>query len=173
MSVSTRRTLVRATAIGVQWLFLVIALGSLVIRSDRAFDDVISPHFGSVPMVIGAIVAGFLLGLTIESPKVLGPLVVLLILCAACFIGVINYAPVVDGVLMRTTGLDNYVTQRVVIVTLILILGTAPGAIAGNLLGTLLNVRQEMMPDPQAVAEMEEVPWWERRERPGDQHHSP
>lgn len=166
MSGSTGRTIVRAIAIGVQWLGLTIGLGSLVMRSDTSFSDVISPHLGAAPMFFGAVIAGVLLGLTLESPKLLIPLVLLLCVGAASFIGVLVYSPVVDGLVVRTNALDNFVTQRTVVVSLVLGMGAVPGALVGNLLGPRLDFRQEIMPLPEDVAESQEVPWWERR---GDQ----
>lgn len=168
-----RRTLIRAAVIGVQWLFLVFALGSLVMRSDTSFSDVVSPHLGAAPMFIGAIVAGALLGLTIESPKTLAPLVVLLCVVSAGAIGVLAYAPVIDGVQVRTTFLDNFVSQRVLIVSMILAIGAVPGSVGGNLLGAYLDFRQEIMPDPADLASSREVPWWERRsEQTGERQRS-
>lgn len=165
-----RRTLVRAAAIGLQWLFLAIALGSLVMRSDTSFSDVVTPHLGAAPMFVGAVIAGALLGLTIESPKVLAPLVVVLCVVSAGAIGVMAYAPVVDGVQVRTTFLDNFVSQRVLIVSIILSIGAVPGSVGGNLLGAYLDFRQEIMPDPNELATSQEVPWWERRrEQSGEQ----
>jgi hypothetical protein len=172
MTPQTKRIAVRAVAIGVQWIFLTIALGSLVMRSDTSFADLISPHLGAAPMFVGAFVASMLLGLTVESPRYLAPLTLLMCLCSAAFIGVLTYAPVVDGVLVRTTGLDNYVTQRVLIVTILLIMAAIPGATMGNLLGAYLNIRQEVMPHPEDLVSETEIPWWDRRDA-SRKHHVP
>ena len=163
MSGRTGRTVLRVSAIVVQWLALTTAVGSLMIRSDRSFEQLIDPHFGMAPVFIGAMFASFLLGLTIESPRYLAPAALLMCLFASAFIGILSYAPVVDGVLVRTTGLDDYVMQRVVLGTLILSMAAVPGAVAGNLLGLYLNVRQEIAPNPEDLADLDEVPWWEQR----------
>lgn len=169
MSGSTRRTAVRAGAIAVQWLFLTIGLGSLVMRSDTSYSDVLSPHLGAAPMFVGAAVAGLLLGLTVESPKLLIPLVLLLCLGAASFVGVLAYAPVADGLLVRTNVLDNFVTQRVVIVSVVLGMGALPAGLGGNMLGASLDFRQEILPRPEDIEDAREVPWWERRRDQSDE----
>lgn len=160
---TTQRIIVRSIAIGVEWLALTIALGSLVMRSDRSYDQLISPHFGAFPMFLGALVAGFLLGLTVESPRILAPLVIALALGAAMFVGVLAYAPVADGLLLRTAALDNYVSQRVILMFLILLIVSIPAAVGGNLLGTNLRVRQEIAPHPEDLEHEHETPWWEQR----------
>jgi hypothetical protein len=167
----TQRTIIRASLIALQWLFLTVAVGSLVMRSDPSFSDVINPHLGAAPMFAGSFAAAFLLGLTLERPRYLVPLVISMCLGAAAFIGVLSYAPVVDGTLVRTTGLDNYVTQRVLIVTLLLAMAAVPGAAGGNLLGGYLNVRQEVLPNPEDLQAAEETPWWERRRGPSEERH--
>jgi hypothetical protein len=163
MTSRTQRVAIRATAIGAQWLALTIALGALVMRSDESFSEVISPNFGAMPVIFGAMLAAFLLGLTIESPRYLAPLVILMALVSSTFIGVISYAPIVEGLLVRTTSLDDFVAQRVIIMTLIMMLAMVPATVAGNLLGGRLNVRQEIAPHPEDLSEGQEVPWWERR----------
>jgi hypothetical protein len=157
------RTIIRAIAIGLQWLALTSALGALVVRSDQSYEQLISPHFGALPVFIGALIAGFLLGLTIESPRWLAPLVILMALGSAMFVGVLAYAPVVDGILMRTASLDNYVAQRVILMALILLIVSVPSAVGGNLIGGNLNVRQEIAPHPHDLHDGNEVPWWEQR----------
>ena len=163
MSSRTKRVLIRATMIGLQWIALTVALGSLVMRSDQSYSQLISPHFGAGPVVAGALVAGFLLGLTVASPKYLAPLAIGMVLCASFAVGVLAYAPVVDGILLRTASLDNYVMQRAVLMSLILLIVTVPAAVGGNLLGAKLNIRQEIAPHPEDLAYEQEVPWWEQR----------
>lgn len=170
MTRHNRRNLIRVTAIGVQWLCLTVALGSLVMRAERSFEELISPHLGAAPMFVGAFIAAFLLGMTVERPRYLIVLVLAMCVCAATAIAVLSYAPVVDGVLLRTTALDNYVAQRVLILTLLQLMAVGPGAAAGNLLGSFLNVRQEIMPHPEDLAREGEVPWWERRKRQRSEH---
>ena len=163
MEARTRRIIVRATAIGVQWLALTIALGSLVMRADASYEQLVSPHFGAAPVFIGAAIAGLLLGMTVDSAKYLAVLVIGMCFVAASFVAIITYAPVVDGVLVRTTGLDNFVTQRIVLMSLIIMMSAVPSAVAGNLIGGKLSVRQEIAPDPDELSELQESPWWESR----------
>lgn len=170
MTSRTQRMLVRGAAIGLQWVCLTVALGSLVMRSEQSFEQLISPHLGAAPMFIGAFVAALLLGLTVERPRSLVVLVLAMCFCSATSIAVLSYAPVVDGVLLRTTALDNYVAQRVLILTLLQLMAAGPGAAAGNLLGSFMNIRQEIMPHPEDLALEDEVPWWERRQRQSREH---
>jgi hypothetical protein len=169
------RIIIRAVAIGLQWLALTVALGSLVMRSDQSYEQLISPHFGALPVFLGAIVAGFLLGLTVESPRYLAPLVILMTLGAAMFVGVLAYAPVVDGLLLRTAALDNYVAQRAILMWLILLIVSVPAAVGGNLLGANLKTSQEIAPHPEDLRDSQEVPWWDQRRKsnsdPETNHH--
>jgi hypothetical protein len=165
VSSRTRRIIIRAFAIGLQWLALTTAVGSLVMRSDQSYAQLISPHLGAFPVFMGAIIAGFLLGLTVESPKALAPLVISMALGAAMFVGVLAYAPVVDGILLRTPSLDNYVSQRVILIFLILLIVSIPAAVGGNLLGSNLRVRQEIAHHPEDLEYEQETPWWEQRHR--------
>jgi hypothetical protein len=162
----TRRIMIRATLIAIQWICLTVALGSLVTRSEASWASLISPHLGAAPMFIGAFVAALLIGLTVEAPRYMVPLVLLMCIAAASFVGVISYSPVVDGVTIRTTALDNWVLQRVVVVTILLTLAAVPGAAAGNLLGGFMDVRHEVAVHPEDASAAEEVPWWEQRDRP-------
>lgn len=163
MTDRTKRVIIRAIAIGVHWIALTVALGSLVMRADTSYSELITPSFGAAPVVFGAMIAGFLLGLTIESPRFLAPLVILMCMVAAGFVGVLTYAPVADGLLIRTPSLDNYVSQRVVLMTLIMMITTIPTTVAGNLLGSHLRVRQEVAPHPEDYAGEDEVHWLEQR----------
>lgn len=163
MSSRRKRVMIRATAIGLQWLALTIALGSLVMRADASFSELISPHFGAAPVFIGALVAGFLLGLTVESPRFLAPLAILMCVVSSMFIGILTYAPVVDGILVRTPSLDNFVSQRVILMSLIMMMAMIPAAVGGNLLGANLRIRQEIAPHPEDLEHEQEVPWWEQR----------
>jgi hypothetical protein len=163
VSSRTQRIIIRVTVIGLQWVALTTALGSLVMRSDQSYSQLISPHLGAVPVFLGALVAGFLLGLTVESPKYLAPLVITMAIGAAMFIGILVYAPVVDGILLRSPSLDNYVSQRVILLALILIIVSIPAAVGGNLLGGYMNIRQEIAPHPEDLEYEQETPWWEQR----------
>jgi hypothetical protein len=163
MSSRTGRVALRVTVIAVQWVALTVGVGSLVMRSDTSFSQLISPTVGIAPLFIAAVAAGFMLGMTIESPKVAVPLTLLMCLGAASFVGVLSHAPVVDGVLLRTTALDNYVMQRVLLITLIMGISSMPAVIVGNLVGGRLNIRQEIAPHPEDLERDEEVPWWEKR----------
>jgi hypothetical protein len=158
-----KRVIIRAIAIGVQWIALTGALGAIVMRTDDSFSQIISPTFGPAAVFFGAAIAGFLLGLTVESPRFLAPLVILMAFVAASFIGVLSYAPVVDGVLVRTASLDNWVSQRVILMSLIMFMAMIPTSVAGNLLGGHLRIRQEIAPHPEDMAHEHEVPWWEQR----------
>jgi hypothetical protein len=164
MTSRTKRVALRATLVFLQWLGLTIGLGSLVMRSDASFTELISPHLGSVPMFGAAIVAGLMLGATIEPLKACVPATILMCIGAACFVAVLSYAPVADGVLLRTTGLDNYVLQRVFLVTLILTIAAVPAAIIGNLLGGSLDIKQEIAPHPEDLRTEDVTPWWEQRD---------
>jgi hypothetical protein len=158
-----KRVVIRATAIGLQWIGLTVALGALVMRADASYSELITPSFGAAPVFFGAVIAGFLLGLTIESPRYLTPLVILMCMVSSGFVGILSYAPVVDGILIRTPSLDNYVSQRVILMSLIMLMAVIPSTVAGNLLGGNLRIRQEIAPHPESFEVEQEVPWWEQR----------
>lgn len=163
MNSSQKRIIIRAIAIGLQWIALTIALGAVVMRADESYSEVISPTFGAAAVFFAAAIAGFLMGLTVEAPKFLAPMVILMAIVSASFIGVLTYAPVVDGVLVRTPSLDNWVSQRVILMALIIIMAMIPTSVGGNLLGGYLRIRQEIAPHPEDLAVEQEVPWWEQR----------
>jgi hypothetical protein len=164
LTARSRRVAIRALLIALQWVCVTVAVGSFVMRSEASLERLISPHLGAAPMFVAAFFGALLLGLTIESPRYMVPLVILMCLTAAAFIGVLTYAPVIDGAIIRTTTLDNWVLQRTIVVGILLLLAATPGAAAGNLLGGYLNVRHELFPHPEDLRENEEVPWWERRQ---------
>ena len=166
------RIIVRALAIGLQWIALTIALGAVVMRAEDSYSEIISPTFGPASVFLAAAIAAFLLGLTVESPRYLAPMVILMAITSASFIGVLSYAPVVDGVLVRTASLDNWVSQRVILMALIMIMAMIPSSVAGNLLGGFLRVRQEIAPHPEDLEVNHEVPWWEQRYGTGDDRKS-
>ncbi len=158
-----KRILIRAFAIGLQWIALTIALGAIVMRAEDSYSEIVSPTFGAAAVFFAAAIAGFLIGLTVESPRYLAPLVILMAIVSSAFIGVISYAPVADGILVRTASLDNWVSQRVILMALIIIMAMIPTSVAGNLIGGYLRVRQEIAPHPEDLEVENEVPWWEQR----------
>jgi hypothetical protein len=166
MSDRRKRIIVRATAIGLQWAALTVLLGSIIMRSDASYNQLISPHLGGVYVFVGGVLAGFLLGLTVESPRFLAPMVILMCIGAAAFVGVLAYAPVWDGLIVRTTRLDNVVTQRALLMLFVVFMAAIPGAVAGNLLGSNLRVNQEIAPHPEELEDSGETPWWEQRSGP-------
>jgi hypothetical protein len=165
MTDERRRLVARILITIAQWLALTIALGALVVRSDTTFELLVTPHFGSAPMFIGAFVAAALLGATVDSIKALAPMLLLMCLGAASFIGLMNYAPVIDDVLIRTNALDNFIAQRVVVITILLTIVAIPGAAAGSLLGSVMDPRGELFVSYETTPNNAPAPWWERREK--------
>jgi hypothetical protein len=159
-----RRTLIRVLAIALQWVGVTTALGALAIRSDISFERFITPHWGAAPVFLGAFVGAFLLGLTLESPKALGALALLMCFVAASFVGIVLYAPVWDGTILRSNALDNFVSQRVLVLAMLMVMAALPGAAGGNLVGGWLDIRQEIMVDPRDLPDPNDEPWWEQRQ---------
>jgi hypothetical protein len=162
MARESQRTMIRALCIGLQWIAVTTVVGALAIRSDVAFERLITPHLGAGVMFVGAFVGAALLGLTVESPKALGALVLAMCVVSASFVALVLYAPVWEGIIVRTTALDNLATQRAMILALLMAMAALPGAALGNLAGGWLNPRHEILADPRDVG-AEEQPWWERR----------
>lgn len=144
-----------------QWLALTIVLGAIIVRTEQTFEGLISPRFDSSSIFIGAFLASILLGLTIESPKMLTVAVALLCAGAALlFVGVL-YVPAWEGTILRTEALDNFAIDRSLVLTLLMLLPATVGGLAGYFLGGLLDSRQEVLSDVRD--DTSEQSWWTKR----------
>ncbi len=148
--------------IAAQWLLLTLAMSGGMARSSNALRDYVSPNLGDGWLTFGALLAGFLLGVTVMSPKALIPLVLTMSLVAATIFGLVIYLPAWQGTLFRSTTLANYAQQQ----ALFLGIWTTVPAVIGSMIGYLLSggVRRAIElridgPDDK------HVPWWERPDR--------
>lgn len=163
MTSRNQRITLRVALISLQWLALTIAVGSFVMRSDASYEELITPHLGALPLVGAAIVAGFLLGITVEPPRVAVVLTLLMCFGAVTFVGIMAYAPVADGELLRTAALDNFVIRRMFLLMMIISIAAVPASIIGNLVGGNLNPDQEIARHPEDAYHQGKTPWWEQR----------
>ena len=159
------RQLIRAGLIFLQWLVLTAALGAIIVRTEQTFDGLISPRYDSSSVFIGAFVAALLLGLTIDSPKILAAAVALLCIGSALLFVIVLYIPAWEGVILRTEALDNFAIDRSLVLTLLMFLPAAIGGLGGYFLGGLLNPRQEVLVDTQ-MSETDRTWWLRRRDEP-------
>jgi hypothetical protein len=128
-----RRTVIALAAL--QWVLLTIALGALVVHTDRSLEGLLGLHIQGSYAFFGALLIGFLLGATIENTRAL---IALAFFCcaggAAIFIAVI-LLPVWTNTIMGTTGLENFATTRALLYFGLAIIPVSIGALAGRLLG--------------------------------------
>ena len=129
----TRNQLLRIGLVTLQWLLLTFALGAAVIYSSDALDGFVTPNLDSAYVFFGAFVAAFLLGISIESFRVLMPVVVLMCAGASVIFVLVVFAPTYAEVTIRTTQLENYATTRAFLFTVLMFLPAVVGAGFGNL----------------------------------------
>jgi hypothetical protein len=128
-----RNQLLRAGLIALQWSLLTVALGAVVVYSSDAFEGYITPKLESGFIFFGAFVFAFLLGISIESFKVLMPLAVLMCAGASIVFVMVVFSPTYAEVTIRTTQLENYATTRAFLFTVLMFLPAVVGAGFGNL----------------------------------------
>lgn len=158
----TRRQLLRIGIIALQWLLLTIALGAVVVYSSDALEGFITPNLESGFMFFGAFVFAFLMGISIESFKVLMPLAVLMCIGASIVFIMVVFSPTYAEVTIRTTQLENYATTRAFLFTVLMFLPAVVGAGFGNLAGGYF--RDDVLSDDQdADNRAASTSWYERR----------
>lgn len=150
------RQIVRAALIAGQWIVLSVFLGAALVRTERTFEGLISTRYDSSTVFIAAFVAALLLGLTIESPRILFPAAFLMCVAAVGLFIFVIYVPAWEGTILRTRALDNFAINRSLVLALLMTFPAAVGAVSGYFLGGLFDERHEVLgSEPDG-----EPSWW-------------
>lgn len=147
---------VAVTVATVQWLLLTIALGAIVIHTDRSLEGMIGFHLDGGYAFLGAILIGFLMGAAVERTKALVVMVFLSCVCASGMYVALLYYPVWTGKLVETIGLENFATTRALLYFVLASIPTALGAMAGRLAGSFIpggDLRTK-------ASDRSETRWW-------------
>lgn len=150
------------------WALLTATLGASVVHSSTTFKGLITPNLDGSMFFIAAFLLALLLGLLIESPKVLLPLTALMCLGGSALFAAVYFSPSWANITVRTTAAENFATTRVMLFFALMILPAMVGAMLGNLTGGFLNPRQEILRDPADLQE-EQSTWWATRQRREDE----
>lgn len=150
-----------------QWLSLCAALSAVTIYSSTSITGMVSPHIDGSWVLIGAFVTAFLLGITIESLKVLIPATALMWIVAAAVLGTLILTPAWDGSVARTEAMENYAINQLLVLPILMALPGGMGAMTGYLLRRALGRWQEILPiESQAVTDALDTrrgAWWDER----------
>lgn len=157
----SRRALARAGIVALQWVLLTIALGAVVVYSADSLRAFIEPNMDGSFVFLGAFVAAFILGTSIESFKVLMPLAVLMCMTAAMIFALVLFAPSYADVTVRTSSLENYAATRVFLFTVLMFLPALVGAGLGNLAGGYL--RDDVLGPEDDYQGVDRTSWYARR----------
>lgn len=163
-----RNQLLRAGLVALQWLLLTVALGAVVVYCSDALEGFISPNLESGFMFFGAFVLAFLLGISIESFKVLMPLAVLMCVGASIIFVMVVFSPTYAEITIRTVQLENYATTRAFLFTALMFLPAVVGAGLGNLAGGWFG-DNVLADDPEGASYAASSSWYERRSRSSSQ----
>lgn len=161
----TRNQLLRVGLVALQWLLLTVALGAVVVYSSDALEGYISPTLESGFIFFGAFAMAFLLGISIESFKVLMPLAVLMCVGASIIFILVIFSPTYAEITIRTVQLENYATTRAFLFTTLMFLPAVVGAGLGNLAGGWFR-DDVLADDPQGSHYAASTSWYERRNQP-------
>ena len=163
-----RRQLLRAGMVVGQWLSLCAALSAVTIYSSASIAGMVSPRIDGSWVLIGAFLTALLLGVTIESLKVLIPVTVLMWFVSAAVLCLLILTPAWDGSVVQTEAMENFAINQLVVLPLLMALPGGIGAICGQLLRRLTGHSQEIIaphgratvdgPDAQRRA------WWDDRQ---------
>lgn len=163
------RSLARVAVVATQWVLLSAALSAVTIYSSTSITGMVTPYIDGSWVLIGAFVTALLLGITIESLKVLISATVLMWIIAAAMLCALILAPTWDGSVVRTEAMENFAINQLVILPLLMALPGGIGAICGHLLRRLLGQSQVILPLPhQQSPDDLDTPrraWWDERER--------
>lgn len=160
----TRRELTRAGIVALQWLCLTLALGAVVVYASDGLEGYITPHLDGGLMFVGAFVAAFLLGLTIDSFKLLLPLAALMCVGAAFIFVLVLFAPSFAEVTVRTTALGNYAATRMLLYSVLMFLPAVVGAGLGNLISDHLS--DNVLGPERLRGGVDQTSWYARRQPP-------
>jgi hypothetical protein len=158
----TRRQAYRAGLVSVQWILLTIALGAVVVYSADSMRGFVDPNLDGSLVFVGAFIAAFLLGMSIESFKLLMPLAILMCVAASLVFAMVLLAPTFANVTVRTPSLENYAATRVFLFTVLMFLPAVVGAGFGNLAGGFL--RDDILGPEEYVDGVDRSSWYERRQ---------
>jgi len=157
----TRRTIARIGLVTVQWILLTIALGAVVVFSSDSLREFIEPTLDGSLIFFAAFIAAFVLGMSIESFKVLMPLAILMCFGASLVFAMVLLSPTFADVTVRTNSLENYAATRVFLFTVLMGLPALVGAGFGNLAGGF--VRDDILGPEDQVDGVDRSSWYERR----------
>lgn len=160
----SRRTLIRVGIVALQWVLLTLALGAVVVYSADSLRAFIEPNLDGSFVFLGAFIAAFILGMSIESFKVLMPLAVLMCVVAAIIFAMVLFAPTFADVTVRTNSLENYAWTRVFLFTVLMFLPAVVGAGFGNLAGGY--VRDDILGPVDQYQGVDQSSWYARRNSP-------
>lgn len=147
--------------LALHWLMLTIALGAAVIYSDESLEGLVSPRIDGSTVFLAAFALALLLGIPVASARLLAPLVVAQCLVAALIYAAVVLSPTLAGTAERSRWLENFLTVRVFVLTLMMLLPATFGATVGTILGTTLQDRREARAEQSARGDQPN-PWWER-----------
>lgn len=160
-----RKIAIRVALISLQWVLLTLALGAVVVYSADSLRSFIEPNLDGSMVFVAAFITAFLLGMSIDSFKVLMPLAVLMCLTAAMVFAMVLFAPSFADVTVRTNSLENYAATRVFLFTVLMFLPAIVGAGFGNLAGGYL--RDDILGPENEYDGVDQSSWYVRR-KPGD-----
>lgn len=168
----SRFRLMKAGIITLQWLLLTISLGAVVVYSSDALDGLLSAKLDGSLIFFAAFIAAFILGMSIDSFKVLMAVSILMCLGASIVFAIVVLAPTYAGVTIRTTQLENYITTRMFLFVALMFLPAVVGAGFGNLAGGYIG---DDMPedDLQKRGAPSRDSWYERRRSPSSSDTKP
>lgn len=164
MSVRDRITARQALRIGLfslQWICLTVAMGALMVRTEPSVEGLIGGQFDLSYVLLGAFVAGLLLGLSIPRPLVLYPLTILMCVGAGTIFVSFLFSPTWTDITVRTTALENFATTRAVLYGGLMLAPAGLGALLGNLVSGIIGPYGEILPaDDDSFTGPS---WWETR----------
>jgi hypothetical protein len=165
---SRRRTRTSTTflviAALIQWIFMSIALGAMIIYTDRSLEGLLGFHLDSGYAFLGGSIVGFLMGATIDRTKLLILMVVSSCAAGAGIYVALLFYPVWTGTLVQTVGLENFASTRALLYFGISLVPVSLGALIGRLSAVVIPggdlLRRSERDNSQA--------WWLDRTPRGD-----
>lgn len=122
----------------VQWALMSVALGTMIIYTDRSMEGLLGFHLESGYAFLGATIIGYIMGATVERTKLL--VLMAFSSCAAgagIFVALLFY-PVWTGTLVQTVGLENFASTRALLYFGISLVPVSLGTLTGRLTAGLI-----------------------------------
>jgi hypothetical protein len=135
---SRRTKLLAVVAVGLQWLLLTIALGTIIVYTDQSMEGLLGYQLNGGYAFFGAALIGFLMGATIERSPALVTMVIASCAGGAGIYVAVLFLPVWTGTLVHTVGLENFATTRAMLYFGLAAVPVSLGAMAGRLLATTI-----------------------------------